>query len=1039
MEYSLIISIIFYICGFFYMAFGTYTLDTNANSYVNRLFILLMSSMAIWSFSHSIANSAPTAEISEFWRCFSVFGWGIFYSLLLHFVLIFTKTETRLNRNILLIIIYLPSLINLILFAPFGYLADKQYQLIQTDFGWINTMPMNPSNAWFIAYYSTFIIASIVLLIRWWAKIEPNTPLKRQASYLLMSILLPLFLGVTTETLPEILEINFYPKMVIVFLMIPVTTLFFASKKSGLLLERKRPLASVLMRIDQYTDDDRRRLFKTVAGVFTAGSAVSFFIGYFAMKRPVGDEILLAATLLSLGIFIRSIPRITKNLNIQNTLFLAAGILSLFHLMIRNAETGAATIWSIYILFFMFTVILNSKLHLTIYAVLVIIIQIAFSIIHPKVSVIVDINEYMTRIALVTLTFVAVRRLADEYTLKLEVHKKFIKEQKVLESISTNFISVNTENVKEKVDEMLKMADEVLEFDHAYLIGFSEDYEDANVFSTYTKNLENESFPYHPGMKLKTAALPIAKTLIDEAAAVICEDVENTPPGECESAKNLLLSRGINSFYALPLTMQEEEQQQQHIDGMLVIEYYDRSKENLRESRSYFLNMIVNMLRDTRKKTLYEEILYNVAYFDETTKLANRNMLIKTLEQNIYDIKESGKIAVLNIELENVRMIKDTFGHNVIEHVMMKSATMLKNLLSKDCNISRTSEGEFVIVLPNVENSEKINECAEKLLHAFSHPIATDLGIEALFVIARIGIAVYPDDGRDANTLLKNVDLAVYEAKSTNEKIVFYAERLESHIAETTLFTNRLFKSLQNKEFFLEFQPQISCDTGKIIGVEALLRWVSDGNKIVPPVRFIPILEQTGLIYDVGLWVLEQSLKEHHRLIAKGFPPLRFSINLSVIQFEEENFIPDFKRIIEESRVDPKYIELEITESLFSENTADVIKKLYTLKEMGVSIAIDDFGKGYSSLNRLKLVPFDRIKIDKELIDYIDVERKLAPLTKIIILLARTFKASVTAEGVETKEQADFLKSIDCDEIQGYYFSRPLSVEALEEFIKKES
>ena len=191
-------------------------------------------------------------------------------------------------------------------------------------------------------------------------------------------------------------------------------------------------------------------------------------------------------------------------------------------------------------------------------------------------------------------------------------------------------------------------------------------------------------------------------------------------------------------------------------------------------------------------------------------------------------------------------------------------------------------------------------------------------------------------------------------------------------------------------------------------------------------------------MYDVGLWVLEQALQEHNRLIAKGFPPLRFSINLSIVQFQAEDFLVDFTNIIEKSGVKPQYIELEITESLYSENPEVTLDAIYKLKELGVSIAIDDFGTGYSTLNRVKLVPFDRLKIDKEIIDYIDLERKLAPVTEVILLLAKTFNASVTAEGVETKEQADFLKSIGCDEIQGYYFSRPLPPEALEEFLKNE-
>ncbi len=1032
MKYSLLVSILYYLCGFFYMGFGTYAIDTNAKSRINRLFVLVTGSTAIWAFAFSISISAPTAEASIFWGCLSVFGWGVFYSIMLHFVLILTKTEIPFNKQIMLAIIYLPAAINILLFAPFGCLAEKQYQMVETDFGWVNVLPTNMGNIWFIAYYSGFTLVMLILLFRWWKKMEPQDPQKRQATYFLISILLPLIMGVTTETIPDILGIGSFPEFTIIFLMAPVTMLSSTLRKSGLLLERPAEI-SVPLKSDQLADADRSRMFRTVASIFTAGSVVSFFIGYFAMKRTTREEIFLAATLLLLGMFIRYIPYMTKNHTHQNTLFLAAGAFSLFYLMIRNAETGAVTIWSIYILFFMFTVILDSRIHLTIYTGLVVIIQIIFSIIYPEVAVTIDINAYMTRIALVILTFFAVRRLANEYALKLEAHKRFIKEQQVLENISTNFITISSENAKEKVDEMLSMSAEVLEFDYSYLIEFSEDYEDANVFSTYTKNFENDSLPYHPGMKVKTADLPLAEILIARGTPMICEDIINTPLDKCEGARNFFISRGINSFFAFPLQIEGRQ-----IEGMLVFEYYDRGNESFSENRLHFLNMVMNMLGDSRKKTLYEEMIYDVAYFDRTTKLANRNMLIKTLEQNINDRKESGRIGILNVELTNMRMIKDTFGPNAVEQVMLKLATMLKNLLEEFSYISRTNDGEFVVVLPNVESTEQIEGCANRLFAAFSRPISTDMGIEALFVVPRIGISVYPDNGRDATTVLMNADLAGYEAMSNNEDIVFYAERLGSHIAENTLFTNRLFRSLQKDEFFLEFQPQISCNTGKTVGVEALLRWTVDGSRRVPPDRFIPILEQTGLIYDVGLWVLQQALQEHNRLIAKGFPPLRFSINLSVVQFEEEDFTSDFAKIIEESQVDPKYIELEITESLISKDPEDVIEKIYQLKELGVNIAIDDFGSGYSSLNRLKLVPFDRLKIDKVIIDYIDSEGKGTPLTGNIISLARIFGASVTAEGVETKGQADLLKSIACDEIQGYYFSRPLSPEALEEFLKKE-
>ena len=1032
MKYSVLVSVLYYLCGSIYMGLGTYALDTNAKSRVNRLFILITSSTAVWAFAFSVSNSAPTPEESIFWGCLSVFGWGVFYSIMLHFVLILTKAKIPFKKPMMVAIIYFPAVINILLFAPFGFLAEKQYQMVKTDLGWRNVLPMNMGDIWFMAYYSVYTIVILILLIRWWRKIEPQDPQKRIARNFLISLLFPLVLGVATETIPDILGKDPFPEFTVVFLMVPVTMLSSTLKKSGLLLERPAEV-SLLWESDQAEDADRRRMFRTVATIFIMGSALSFFIGYFAMHKTIREEIFIASALLLLGILLKFVPRITKNHTHQNTLFLAAGVLSLFLIVFRNVDTGAVTIWSIYVLFFTVTVIIDSKIHLAIYTGLVILIQILFSIFYPAVTVTIDMNEYMTRIAIVLLTFLAVRRLANEYSIKLDAHKRFIKEQQVLEAISTNFITISNENAKEKIDEMFKMSAEVLEFDYAYFIAFSEDYVEANVFSASANNSEIDSLPYYPGMKIKMDDLPMAKILLAKGAPMLCEDITKDFLGECERTRDSLISRGIHSFFAYPL-----QNADRIIEGMLVFEYCDRSDKNLIKNRLYFLNMLVNMLGDARTRILYETRLYNIAYYDETTKLGNRSLYRKTVEARIHDRKESEKIPLLNVELANMRMIKDTYGHDVVEQVMAKSATMLRNLLKASCTIARTNDGEFAIIIPNVENTEQIECCANRLIDAFSHPVSTDMKIEALFVVPRIGISVYPDDGSDVKTLMKNADLAGYEAVRNDEDIVFYAERLENDIAENTLFTNKLFKALENEEFSLEFQPQISCNTGKTVGVEALLRWTTDDNRRVPPDRFIPILEKTGIIYDVGLWVLEQTLQEHNRLVEKGFPPLRFSVNLSVVQFEDEDFISDVAKIIERSQVDPKYIEMEITESLFSKDPEDVLRKIYELKELGVSIAIDDFGKGYSSISRLKRVPFDRLKIDKELVDYIGLDGQQAPLTESLISLARIFGASVTAEGVETKDQADILKSIHCDEIQGYYYSRPLSSEVLEEFLKKE-
>ncbi|MGI6653086.1 MAG: EAL domain-containing protein [Christensenellales bacterium] len=1029
MKYDVILSIIFYICGCFYMIYSATVVATHAKSKILWLYVTLVSVLAIWAFSYSISNSVSTAEVSALWRSFSALGWGTFSSLLLHLILILTKIESRIKKRSMLIMLYLPAVINVVLFGPYGCLAEKHYQMVQTDLGWVNMPPMYAARIWLNSYYVVFSIISILLLVYWWRKIESHTPEKREARNFIVATVFFFSMAAVIDTLPDILGKKSFPPLGIVLLIVPIIMLFAVLRKSGLIKKHRK-----VFRLQEYSSDltdDRSRLFKTVTVIFEIGAAVTFLIGYFGMKGDLRQELILAAFLLFMGVIIRSIPVMTKKHTVQNAIFLTISTLGILYLVIRNAEKGATTIWAIYVLFLILNVILDGTFHAYFFAAITIIIQLVFWVLYPEITVVINGSEYLTRIAIIVLSFIAVRYLAYEYALKIKGFQRLAREQETLEKISSSFISINSENVHETIDQMMETAVEILGFTHAYLIEIGMNSEEATILNIYKNGVEREPLFYHTGMQFKIAELPLFRYIVEQKTPIVCEDTANISYDEAGTQKDYFVSRGINSFYAIPIMVENETA------GIFVVEYNEIIDDiSLAESRLNFLKIIANIMGDARKKILYEERLYNFAYFDEATQLANKNMLKLRIEELINSGKRLDRIALFDIELENLRMINDTFGHGIGEQIMIKSARILENVLEGCCDISRTGEGEFVVVLRNARSKGQIEECAKRLLASFSDPVSTETGIEALFVTVHIGISVYPHDGKDADTLLRNADLARYEAESTKEKVVFYSERLENNIVENTYLTNRLFQSLENDEFFLEYQPQISCETNKPVGIEALLRWTCDGSNRVSPARFIPILEQTGLIYDVGLWVLEQALREHKRIIAKGFPPLRMAVNLSVVQLEGATFIRDVKKIIGESGVKPQYIELEITESLFSEDPEDVIMILHKLKELGVGIAIDDFGKGYSSLNRLKLVPFDRIKIDKDIIDYINVEVKIAPITEIIILLTKAFHAKVTAEGVETEEQAAFLKSIGCDEIQGYYYSKPLLPEALEEFLK---
>ncbi|HHU49451.1 MAG TPA: hypothetical protein GXZ37_07010, partial [Clostridiales bacterium] len=539
MKYSLLVSTLYYICGFFYMIFGIYAIVSNAKSRTNRLFLITTGSMAVWSFTFSIAASAPTAEASAFWRCVSVFGWGVFYSLFLHFVLILTKTKSRLNKRMMFALIYLPAFINVVLFAPFGFLAvEKQYQMVQTDFGWVNMLPINMGGIWFIAYYSVFSITSIILLIRWWIKIKSHTPLKRQATYFLISILLPFFLGIATETLPNIIGITIFPQMVIIFMIVSVATLFLALRKFGILFERTNteflPLDS-----DILLEESRLRLFETVASIFTIGAVGSFFVGYFIAGENLANELLLASVVLILGIFLRFIPLISKKHIIQNTLFLIASIVGMTFFIINDINKGAITVWAVYTIFLLCTVILNSNIHTFLFLGATLITQVVVWITHPRVFVVIDSAQYLKRIFIIILSYFAVRYLTSEYDSKLRGYQRFTKEQEMLEKISTTFISVNTENAKEKVDEMFGMIAKMLNFDNAYLFELDAGYEIATILNMYVKDIESKSPPFYPGTKFKTAALPMAKTLITQKQPVGYLDIASI---EGEEERNFFAS-----------------------------------------------------------------------------------------------------------------------------------------------------------------------------------------------------------------------------------------------------------------------------------------------------------------------------------------------------------------------------------------------------------------------------------------------------------------------------------------------------------------
>lgn len=420
------------------------------------------------------------------------------------------------------------------------------------------------------------------------------------------------------------------------------------------------------------------------------------------------------------------------------------------------------------------------------------------------------------------------------------------------------------------------------------------------------------------------------------------------------------------------------------------------------------------------------EAKYNyLAYHDELTALPNRCYFKYKVLDCIGEAEQQQKqMAVLFIDLDRFKLINDTLGHSNGDRLLKEVGIRLQSQLTSQGIVARMSGDEFILLLPHIEKEADIVCIADRLLHVFKEPFNMS-GYE-FHITASMGVAVYPQDGTDVETLLVHADTAMYCAKESGKnKYVFFAESMYKKPHERILLETSMHRALKNQEFILHYQPQIDVRTGSIRGLEALIRWHHPEFGLVPPHTFIPIAEETGLIVPIGEWVLREACLQNKRWQRSGMPKFRVAVNLSIQQFLTSNLVDTVRCILEETELDASCLELEITETM----TMDVDYAIPTLKqlhELGVQISIDDFGTGYSSLNYLKKFAIHRLKIDQSFVRDIMTDPNDASIVETIISMAHNLGLEVIAEGVEDMEQLDFLQRQHCDEVQGYYFSKPM-------------
>ncbi|HSF48347.1 MAG TPA: EAL domain-containing protein [Burkholderiales bacterium] len=456
-------------------------------------------------------------------------------------------------------------------------------------------------------------------------------------------------------------------------------------------------------------------------------------------------------------------------------------------------------------------------------------------------------------------------------------------------------------------------------------------------------------------------------------------------------------------------------------------------------------------IQDITERKDAEERIRCLAYYDSVTQLPNRVLFKEQLNRALAHAKrQRGYVAVMFLDLDHFKRINDTLGHSIGDLLLQGVAKQLvecvrgEDLVSRHGveevtnSVGRLGGDEFTLFLTEIQEAQDVGRVARRLLASLAKPFVLD-GHE-IFVTASIGIALFPSDGEDEETLLMNADTAMYHAKGQGRNnFHFYDKSMNAAAAQRLSLENDLRRALHRNEFYLHFQPQIDAATGKILGNEALLRWEHPERGQVPTSEFIPILEDSGLIVQIGEWVLKAACLQNKAWHDAGLPQVHISVNISGLHFRLKNLIQAVKEALAVSGLDPRWLELEVTEGVLMQDTAVTMEILASLDEMGVKVSIDDFGTGYSSLSYLKRFSPDSLKIDRSFVRDMLTDPDDGAITRSIIAMAHGLRLKVVAEGVETMEQLQFLQIHKCDAVQGFYFSKPVPADQIPEMLRNNS
>ncbi len=1020
---SLFFSLLFFTSFAFYLFFGLYVIHWNPRSRLNRMFLAVCISLCFWSFGFSMANSAPDIETCLLWRRVSSLGWATVYSILLHFVLLLTWekcTSKQLKRNFLL---HIPAFIGVYVFAVSGEITSTQYNLVNTNYGWVNIAARNGWTLFFNTYYIVYVLASVLLVWRWRLK-SSDESIHKQANLILTSLLVALFLGSMTDV---VLSANLsipLPQMAPVFTLMPVAAIMHSIKRYGMMREVSAEENELIL-----SSEMRARLSNYLSIAFLAGGLLSF-LSVFLPQMIIGEEnlrttIYTGGLLFIFGLAIQGL-HLVRTEKIRDLSIFIITLFSIPVITLRFLEYSAVTVWAFPIVLMTLSLVFSTRIPLVMATATSVITQILVWVYAPQKAIMVDRFDHILRIGIFIIAFWIGSIVNKTYLKKLKENIYQADFQRLISEISYDFVSIKKSSMDEKINEFLYKIGRFFKVDRAYV--FFTDNRNNTMTCTF-EWCNGETEPEAGSVRdVPQDIFPWWMKQLKENKLINIENISKLTD-EARTEKERLARRNVKAALVIPIEVNGELLGFIGFDSAVSPRKWSNQQIDL-------LRILANLLADGLIKIKAEKDMEYMAYYDHLTGLPNRMLFSDRLNQAIYLAKRTEKfIGVMFMDLDSFKAVNDTVGHMGGDIILKEVAQGLVGCLRKADTIARFGGDEYLIMVSNISDSKDIIKIAKNVMELFEKSFMTN-GQE-LYVTSSVGIAVYPFDGEDAETLIRNADIAMYKAKSKGKnQFALCTTNMKMEVKENMMLSNNLFRAMERGELIVYYQPQIKLNTGQIVGLEALLRWKHPKMGMISPGIFIPLAENNGLIHSIGEWVLKMASSQNKKWQDMGLPHLRMAVNLSVSQFNNPRIVDNVGGILKETGLSPKYLELEITESTATKEANYTIDVLNKLKKIGVTISIDDFGTEYSSLNRLKMLPVDRIKIDMQFVQGIDINEKDQAITKVIISLAKSLGIEVLAEGVETESQLGFLNKESCDEVQGFYYYKPMSAEDIEIILK---